>query len=64
MAPAETPRDPAEHPPIDPVLDRFVLETEPMGDGRLIHYYRWPEPDADPAGGREFTAPAPGGPDV
>ena len=24
----------------------FEVETETMADGRQIHYYRWPEPEA------------------
>ena len=33
-----------------------------MGDGRQIHYYRWPEPDPDL--GPALAAPPDAGPDV
>ncbi len=32
----------------DRPVDAFVIEDEPMGDGRTIHYYVWPNsPVAD-----------------
>jgi hypothetical protein len=42
----------------DDPFGRFRVVTEPMGDGREIHYYEWP--DEDPAGeeGDPGTPPA------
>jgi hypothetical protein len=46
--------DPVDHPAV-PALDvpfedaGFEVETETMPDGRLIHYYRWPEDGVPPA---------------
>ena len=31
--------------PVERPYGRFRVETEPMGDGRRIHYYEWPEED-------------------
>jgi hypothetical protein len=49
--------DPTEDPPAPPSeapveAAEFEVETETMADGRHIHYYRWPEADAPPAGER------------
>lgn len=33
----------------DRPVNAFVVEDEPMGDGRTIHYYVWPAPtEGDP----------------
>lgn len=39
---------------------RFEVRTEPMGDGREIHYYEWPNEAAetDAPGARPEPAPA------
>jgi hypothetical protein len=45
----------------DRPVDAFVIEDEPMGDGRTIHYYVWPdsgeeEGPSDPAAATEAPA--------
>jgi hypothetical protein len=32
-------------PALPSAFEAFVVETETMADGRLIHYYRWPADD-------------------
>jgi hypothetical protein len=44
-----------EEPTIHGPFGRFRVTTEPMGDGRQIHYYEWPADDDD--GAAEGTDP-------
>jgi hypothetical protein len=40
-----------------PDLAKFVVETETMADGRLIHYYRWPRGGAPDGAAAERADP-------
>ena len=41
----------------DRPVDAFVIEDEPMGDGRTIHYYVWPDA-VEPDTAQRDAAPA------
>ena len=40
-----------DDPAIDHPFGRFRVATEPMADGRTIHYYEWPDDRAAEAPG-------------